>query len=541
MLKNYKTLSIFSFIFIYLFILNYFTPIQGDDWNYLLSPKDAIDTGIKVFLTWNSRLGEFLHSSYLIRLPFFIFDLFNAFVGSIFIFLFFYFCFLRLPKNMADFGLIATLLVSFMLLLSFEEVFLWGSGSANYLWTFVVVGIFLLPYRIFFNDLKSFKKMPKFLDSIYFYILFFIFSIMAGMWHEVVSAVVLACLVILVLYIKIFMKISQEIPQNLDSAKFRDSAKNVDSTKLAESTIKPKLPFWIYIGILGFFIGFCILYFSPGQNARIAEESQMRDFISLKDFLLLDFSSKVSRIYIVLDSAAKSNPIFFPVFGFIVAFIYIFKDVLKKILLFIAIAIATILYIFILLEMPLLAYLLVWGMFIYIYFKTKDRLFLVAFLLFGVWFLSTLSTFQLLDLPFRARAFGILFLIAIIVLFVARLLQYRQNLAYIFIVLGILYFAYVGVCYYSLSKQWENLVSKVDSEIDEFMRNGGKPEMIHLRLMDTYDVEMMGYGIDVVIPKSEYNPTNRMFSSWWRLTSDPKANINQSYSRIFRIKSIRVE
>ena len=146
-ITHYKKIGFLSLLFVWFLVLNILTPPQGDDWNYILSNRDSMLNSIDVFLNWNSRLGEFIFSSFLSQLPDFVFDLLNSIVACSFVLLFFYVAFLRFPSNLFDFSIVALFLLLLLLLMSFEEVFLWGSGSLNYLWGFSLSLLFLIPYR----------------------------------------------------------------------------------------------------------------------------------------------------------------------------------------------------------------------------------------------------------------------------------------------------------------------------------------------------------------------------------------------------------
>lgn len=496
-------------MFLCYFLLSIFLPPpQGDDWNYILSSK-GYDTSIQVFLNWNSRSGEFF-SLFFPLLSNHTLDVINSIAGALFIFVCFYLLFLRLPSNFNDFCLVFVFIISLLLLIAFEEVFLWGSGALNYLWGFLINFSLLVPYRIYLNDFKNLKSLPKiniFMQYI-LYFLFFIISIIAGMWHEIISSLIIVIHICLVVYLRF--------------------------------KLKTKLPFWYYLGIIGLIIGFCILFFSPGSSNRIIEESQMYDFLSIKDFLFLSFADKLHRIYLVFDAALKQNPLFFPIFAFVVVFWKAFKNIFSnKIFNIIFLLFATFIFILILADSIFIAHLFVFMMFIYVYLKTKDKLFLISIFFLSFYFLSILSTFSLLNLPFRARAFSCLFLIAIIVLFFDRFLTYKTNILRIIIIsTGIIYFTYVIYNYYNLNKKWQNLVFLVESKKQDYK---GDFVPIKLKIMNKYDTTFQGYGIDLVVSKEDYTFNYRGFSHWWTLSSDEKNGINQSYAWIFKIRSIRLE
>ncbi len=495
MIVLYYKRIIFLLLFFGFFILNILTPPQGDDWNYILSNRDSVLNSIDVFFNWNSRLGELLFSSFLSQIPDIAFDFLNAIVACSFVLLFFYILFLKFPNSLFDFSIIVLFLLLLLLLMSFEEVFLWGSGSLNYLWGFSLSLLFLIPYRKL-NIKMSFSKT----------ILIFLLGFIIGMWHESTSSLLLASLIFYFLILKFIYK------------KF--------------------IPLWFYIGIVGLFIGFCILFFSPGQNNRILSEASKYDYISISNFLSLGVFDIILRLNIVFKNALNQNPIFFPIFTFIISFIYYFLNKTSNIVFSLLILLVSfVLFLFILLESPAIAYIILFSVFVYIYFMSKDKKFLVCSILLFFYFLSILSTFQLLNLPFRSRSLGVLLLVAIILILSKHYLM-NKKIQYLIFTISICYFSYVYYSYYDLYIKWNNLVNIVSNAKDSYK---GDQELINGKIMNVYDVEYMGYGIDLAIPKDEYSFNYRGFSQWWRLSNDINNDVNQSYAFIFKIRSIYLE
>ena len=82
------------------------------------------------------------------------------------------------------------------------------------------------------------------------------------------------------------------------------------------------------------------------------------------------------------------------------------------------------------------------------------------------------------------------------------------------------------------------MVQQVDVPLEDAIRMASETPA---KIMNVYDVEYMGYGIDLAIPKDEYSFNYRGFSQWWRLSNDINNDINQSYAFIFKIRSIHLE
>lgn len=504
--------AIFLALFAYFLALNYFCPPQGDDYDYV-GVSDHLSAALNAFKQWNSRLGQLLFGGVVSRLDFVVFDALNALVAAVFIVLFFGFCALRLPKTAHDFALAALTVALFALLSPFEEVFLWGSGALNYLWGFVLALVFALPFRFYFGESCPLNAPPQLRNSTspkrfarfaaFLAVALFLLGVIVGAWHESISSLLLVVLSALVL---------QE-----------------------RFALKRHIPLWATAGLLGLLAGFLFLYFSPGQNSRIADEAARYGYVGFGEILSLGLGENLGRIYAVFDIALTKNPLFFPLFGFALATIAIIKNATKnRLWRFTAFALCAALFAVVLLSFVVWAYALLWGLFFYVYAKTKNRLALATFALVGVYFLSILSTAQFLALPFRARSFGQLFLIAPIVMFFAQFSKKWLSAAIFAVCAGVL--AYVLSGYVEVRQKFDNLVKIVAEQ-----SKNAPVEAFSLTIMGNKKLDIVGYGVDIVVPREAYSFANSRLGPWWRLSSDPSHETNQGYARVFRVRSIRLE
>ncbi|RDU56541.1 DUF6056 family protein [Helicobacter sp. MIT 99-5507] len=92
-------LFLFFLIFLYLFVLNIFLPPQADDIHASIKAKDGFSAAINSYMTWNARIGELVFVSFVGGWSDIVFDFINALFGSVFIWMFFIFIFVRFPNN----------------------------------------------------------------------------------------------------------------------------------------------------------------------------------------------------------------------------------------------------------------------------------------------------------------------------------------------------------------------------------------------------------------------------------------------------------
>lgn len=139
-------------IFIFLLLCNGFFPTQSDDIGASFHPL-SLDSFLNSYLNWNGRLGEMNRAAWGAAFAATaLFPLVNAFVGLLFIVLFFFLVFGRMPRNnLTDIGMLSGILLIILLKACFGSVFFWAAGSFNYLYTFTFVFLFLLPYRMFWG------------------------------------------------------------------------------------------------------------------------------------------------------------------------------------------------------------------------------------------------------------------------------------------------------------------------------------------------------------------------------------------------------
>lgn len=227
-----------SCIFVAMLLLNALTPMMTDDYTYsfVYTSSKRLQTFGDVFTslynhygTWAGRsvIFFFLQMSLLIGKWFF-----NIVSAIICIFLSVLIVKLAVgTKKMSNLLVILSALGVWFLMPAFGETMLWMTGACNYLWVTVIVLAYLLPLRYLLDG-------RNILQNKRWWILWFLFGIVAGWCNETVSGV---CALFVLLTVAIMQWVQ-----------------------------KQKIPLWVYIGFVGNVIGLILLLAAPG-NARRTE------------------------------------------------------------------------------------------------------------------------------------------------------------------------------------------------------------------------------------------------------------------------------
>ena len=410
---------LFVLIFLYLFFLNIFMPPQADDIHASIRAKRGFDSAITSYLTWNARIGELLFVGFVGGWSDIVFDFINALFGSIFIWIFFVFIFLRFPKNDDIFCI---LLICFCLLYfaPFGADFLWVAGSLNYMWGILILMLALLPYRIFWNDVFTNKNQHIIKNPLIVFISFF-----AGMASEQLGIITILCHICLIIY-----------------ARFR----------------RIKLGAWYFGGVVFFVFGYLCLYLSPGHASRSSLAVLNGQFLTISEILDLSFGQKINRILSLLNYSMTD---IFRIFFLIVFFLGAKENMPNKsrILYFVfAFFLASLVF----LNNNSLVFHIATMIALISIFK-KHRIYKIIFILYILYLLLCLSAIQILGLPPRARLGDILVLVATFCVFYQCIKDLRFiNLA----ICGIcvVYSGFVASEYYNFYDKWNHMLIYIEKE-----------------------------------------------------------------------------
>ncbi len=221
-LLNEKNIILFT-IFISMLALNYLYPYISDDYTYMYKYdnferiKNISDIFFSMkdhYFLWGGRVLAHSLASVFLLIPKNIFNICNSIMYTIFIYMI-YLIGRRNNKDNYNYLFIIHLLIWFINI-SFGEVTLWLTGSCNYLWTSVIILLFLYLFH------KENKNV----------IIFSILGILAGMCNENFSlSIIFVCILFVI---------------------FNKNYRNKNN----------------YIGIIFLIIGYLFLFLAPGNFIR---------------------------------------------------------------------------------------------------------------------------------------------------------------------------------------------------------------------------------------------------------------------------------
>ncbi|MDD5537200.1 MAG: DUF6056 family protein [Candidatus Cloacimonetes bacterium] len=195
--------------------------------DYIASLKD-------LYLTLTGRIVPHAILQFFLLLPAWIFDLFNtlAFLALSYLYG------TWIAGRRHDLRIVLTLvsaMVFYLIVAVSRRNFYYPAFSCNYLWTQLIVFVFLIPVRRLIQEQRAGSGIPV-------AILMFIAGLVAGDTNE---PVIPALLLAMGVYLLIRLVISRR-----------------------------GLPLWYYTGMMGLLLGFMFLYFAPGNSGRAAYEAE---------------------------------------------------------------------------------------------------------------------------------------------------------------------------------------------------------------------------------------------------------------------------
>ena len=403
-------------------------PLVGDDF-VLLNQSNGIQTLLYSYKSWNARFYEMLYGTYIVRLNPYIFDFLNAILGAMFVLGLFVLLFwdFRRKFNFKDIFLLCVLIFLLCTATAFEAIFLWGDGSANYLWGGVGIIFIMLHIKIFLLQ-KFGAKIATFAESKSTIFALLLLSLTSAMSNETFAVFGIFAYIALFLVCK-FCKIT--------------------------------LPFYYKISFVLFVLGLLYLIIAPGTNARIATEIARYDYLSLGELWHLSLGDKVARIYLVLNNFATQTPLILPLLIFSCAFFQIYnaKILYKNITLFVLVFC---LFCVILVENALGGIAILIAMQCYI-FRTNptatNKIILIALC---VWIALAFTQLQFAkNLPLRARSADLILLICICLLYL-KTYKFSKKIMAVFCGAMLIFFAYTIYQYADLRVKWNALVEFVE-------------------------------------------------------------------------------
>ena len=255
-MMNRKVLIIFACMFLFFYALNYLTPMSfGDDYLYsfvwqgkpmnvplaedavrVSSWKALFVSQISHYCTWSGRAVSHTIAQLFLWFGKGTFNFANAFVSVLLIAEIYWCSFKGMVSCSFNSGMLFwAFFAVWAFSPDFSHVFLWLTGSCNYLWTSVILLGFLLPYVR-----KYYSFNEKILNNKWSMAGMFFFGIVAGCTNE--NSV---CWVLLVLFAFIYI-----------------NRKN------------SKTEFWMFTGVTGLAVGYLLMMLAPGNRVRLMAETK---------------------------------------------------------------------------------------------------------------------------------------------------------------------------------------------------------------------------------------------------------------------------
>lgn len=274
---------LFALIFIAILALNLMQPTFTDDWEYAFiyrlfgyQNKD-ITPDTRIGCIWDIFTSQYSHyfswggrnvNHFIAQFLLYIGTPLNKIINSLAYVFFIYIMCKFTKKKDAPIRFSSVLLINILLFFSlpaFGSTVLWITGSANYLWGTLILLLFLLPYKNFYECGKMQSKTST-LKSIYL----FVGGIIAGWTNENMAATAIFVLLVFFFYLR---------------------------------KKRLHIPLWFYTGLLGAIIGFCIMVAAPGNYIRyqtaIAEKGA--ENISKITLLFDQFVAAISGVFFYLS------------------------------------------------------------------------------------------------------------------------------------------------------------------------------------------------------------------------------------------------
>lgn len=244
--KRQQIILILSSIFVMMLLLNLLTPLLADDYSYsfgldgrIQNLMDVLQKQVQHYFSWGGRTVAHTIGQIFLMFPKIVFSISNTLIYVLLVWLIYTHA---KDDNKEEKPLLLLLihLCLWFFLPAFGQTCLWLIGSCNYLWTMVIILLFLLPYK---------QKKPK-KDTIWKIIGMLFLGIIAGWTNENTAF----GLIVITLGSLILSKWQNK---------------------------KQKLAKWQWSGAIGTILGFLILILAPGNFVR-TEDFQDNSFILVK-------------------------------------------------------------------------------------------------------------------------------------------------------------------------------------------------------------------------------------------------------------------
>lgn len=217
-------------VFLGMVVLNRFTPLIADDLQYLYK-TEGFSTILKneywQYMNWTGRSVVHILARIFLLLPKTVFNILNA-LAYTYLSLLIYFLSTNLSKEPKLLKYVMINICIWLFVPTFGQVFLWETGSANYLWGSVIILSFLAIYHRY-GQMQASVQTWRFTGFMFF------MGIAAGWCNENTSG---GAIMIAIGYLMLYKWQKRTIPK------------------------------WMYTGIIGAFLGLFLMIIAPGNDFR---------------------------------------------------------------------------------------------------------------------------------------------------------------------------------------------------------------------------------------------------------------------------------
>lgn len=481
-------------IFAFLFALNAFTPIYGDDFAFLgdYYTKGALGFMKEYYFEWNARLLNLLYGGFIVWWNPLAFDALNAAFGAIFVAaLYCVLCWdFRREFSLQDAFLCALLIFLLCVATSFMSVFIWGTGSVNYLWDSAIFMLCALEIKA-----RILGRFAAFLDSKICAALFVIFSALAAFSHEILA------LFGAMFYVFLFILWKCGLLEKRESA--HESG--------LESLESHKFPRRYIFAFLICVIAVIFILTAPGTQNRALIEAERYALLGVGEILALPLNEMLARIAQTLAMVGAKTPIILLLVLFIASFWRFLARVNFKNCAFFALAF---LAFFALCAIDsMLAMIVLFFLQFGIWRREDSRKNLLILCAFFAWFLLCFGYIQIgQNLMLRARFIDLALLISIVIL---RAGDFNFNRRFVAISLV----AFGAFCLYTLL-QFGIMRAKWDEFYDFMLAQKAQH----------------GAEAEIIYPAEKFNNAYFMIDSNFKTRENPLDYA--SWSEIFGVKSV---
>lgn len=271
MVNRQLLLWVVAFYFIMLLKVNVLTPMVNEDFDLYAGDKtvyELIHMCVGQYMRWNARIGDVL-SLIFSFIDLRIYNVINAFFTLLLILTNLYVANIIFGKKVKDITLVVCMSFVFLSLVFFiqkpGEIFLWRTGSANYLYPALFGFWFFVPFLVqFFQKKDVFEKIRNRYARFFFHSIYVLSGVIVAHANENTSPIFFFLLISMIVYIYMRDKVYK---------------------------------YWMVFGSIAYAIGSYLLIFGPSTTYRIKYYADVLDTSTSPVSLFLTNFTTTAIIY----------------------------------------------------------------------------------------------------------------------------------------------------------------------------------------------------------------------------------------------------